>query len=62
MVIDNLSTDDVRFFCFVLLIGGFMCIFFFFFDGLFSFWVLCDFQMSLNPWLGCEEHAECARA
>ena len=36
--------------------------FFFFFDGLFSFWVLCDFQMSLNPWLGCEEHAECARA
>ena len=63
MVIDNLSTDDVRFFCFVLLIGGFMCFFFFFFfDGLFSFWVLCDFQMSLNPWLGCEEHAECARA
>ena len=30
MVIDNLSTDDVSFFCFVLLIGGFMCFFFFF--------------------------------
>ena len=30
MVIDNLSTDDGSFFCFVLLIGGFMCFFFFF--------------------------------
>ena len=28
----------------------------------FSFWVLCDFQISLNPWLGCEEHVECAWA
>ena len=25
----------------------------------FSFWVLCDFQMSLDPWLGCEEYVEC---
>ena len=25
----------------------------------FSFWVLCDFQMSLDPWLGCEEFVEC---
>ena len=25
----------------------------------FSFWVLCDFQMSLDPWFECEEHAEC---
>ena len=61
MVIDNLSTGDVSFFvlfCFLVV----LCVFFFFFDGLFSFWVLCDFQMSLNPWLGCEEHAECARA
>ena len=37
MVIDNLSTDDVRFFCFVLLIGGFMCFFFFFFFLMASF-------------------------
>ena len=62
MVIDNLSTNDVSFFvlfCFLVVLCVF---FFFFFDGLFSFWVLCDFQMSLNPWLGCEEHAECARA
>ena len=22
----------------------------------FLLWVLCDFQMSLNPWLGCEEY------
>ena len=36
--------------------------FFFFFCGFFSFWVLCDFQISLNPWLGCEEHVECAWA
>ena len=25
----------------------------------FSFRVFCDFQMSLDPWLGCEEYAEC---
>ena len=25
----------------------------------FSFLVLRDFQMSLDPWLGCEEYAEC---
>ena len=25
----------------------------------FLFWVLCDFQMSLDPWCGCEEYAEC---
>ena len=26
------------------------------------FWVLYDVQMSLDPWLGCEEHDECAWA
>ena len=62
MVIDNLSTDDVSFFLFCFAYWWFYVFFFFFFDGFFSFWVLCDFQMSLNPWLGCEEHAECARA
>ena len=30
--------------------------------GFFSFQVLCDFQMSLNPWLGYKEHVECAWA
>ena len=25
----------------------------------FSFWVLCDFQMSLDPGLGCVEYVEC---
>ena len=30
--------------------------------GFFSFWVIWGFQMSLNPWLGCEEHVECAWA
>ena len=36
--------------------------FFFGLCGFFSFWVLCDFQMSLNPWLRCEEHVECVWA
>ena len=40
-----------------------LCFFFFFcLCYFFSFQVLCDFQMSLDPWLGCEEHAECAWA
>ena len=51
MVIDNFTVDDVRFF-----------FFFFGLCGFFSFWVLCDFQMSLNPWLGCEEHVKCVWA
>ena len=25
----------------------------------FSLWVLHDFQMSLDPWHGCEEYSEC---
>ena len=57
MVIDSLAIDDVSFFycCFFL----WFCVVLF---GFFSLWVFCDFQMSLNPWLGCEEHVEYAWA
>ena len=60
MVIDNLTAADVSFFFFFL--GRILCLRVSVFDcGLvfFSFWDLCDFQMSLNPWVGCEEYAEC---
>ena len=51
MVIDNLTTDDVSFFFFLLCgLASFHSMFF------------CDFQMYLKPWLRCEEHAECAWA
>ena len=42
-------------FLFFLCVG--FCVWLWF--GFLSFWVLCNFQMSLDPWLGCEEHVEC---
>lgn len=54
MVIDNLTVADVIFFfffwCGIFVFKGFCGLVFF------LLWVLCDFQMSLNPWLGCEEY------
>ena len=57
MVMDGLDVDEVSFvlFCFfscvwvwlLFIFGSLQC---------FSFWVICDLQMSLNPWLGCEEN------
>ena len=45
------------------MVKGFLCCILFSFCaiwfGFFSFLVLCDFQMSLVPWLGCKEYAEC---
>ena len=56
MVIDNLTVDNVSFsFLFFLCVG--FCVWLWF--GFLSFWVLCNFQMSLDPWLGHEKHVEC---
>ena len=60
MVVDNLAANDVSFFVVVVVVvvfGDFVFIVVLF--GFFLFWVLCDFQMSLTPWLRCEEHVEC---
>ena len=65
MVIDNLIVNDVRFFFFLVRFFVWLRVFFFVLFSFcamwfgFSFWVLCDFQMSLDPWFECEEHAEC---
>ena len=51
MVIDNLTVVDVSFFFVgIFVFKGFCGLVFF------LLCVLCDFWMSLNPWLGCEEY------
>ena len=50
MVIDGLVVNEVRIF---VCVCGY---------GFFSFYVLYGVQMSLNPWLGCEEQDEWAWA
>ena len=68
MVVDNLTADEVILFYFIFFFPGVLCLvksfvfFSFLWFDFFSFQVLCDFQMSLNLWFGCEEHAKCAWA
>ena len=57
MLIDNLTIADVSFSLFV---GGLWCLIVVWSPS--HFGVLCDFQMSLNSWVGCEEYVKCARA
>ena len=68
MVVDNLTADDVILFYLFIYFPGVLCLvksfvfFSFLWFDFFSFQVLCDFQMSLNFWFGCEENAKCAWA
>ena len=59
MVIDNLTAADVSFFFFLEFFVQLRVFVFNYGLVFFSFWVLCNFQMSLDPWLGCEEFVEC---
>ena len=56
-MIDNLTVDDVSpspfFFC-AWVFWCLMMVWFFLIPGSFVI-----FQMFLNPWVGCEEYAEC---
>ena len=57
MLIDNLTIADMNFSLFV---RGLWCLIVVWSPS--QFGVLCDFQISLNPRVGCEEYVECAQA
>ena len=58
LVIDNLTVNDVS--SFFLLLLKFLALGYGLVISHSEF--LCDFQMNLNPWAGCERYAECEQA